>query len=70
MWEGHFSQIKTDKGRIELRSVGKQPIHLEAYQGDPRAPKLENHEIDKMLAMKLMELIQTEWTSPIVLTPK
>lgn len=58
--------MKAAKHQYELISLKKLSICLVATREGPRAPKFEQPEIDKLLAMDVIEPAQMELSSPIV----
>lgn len=56
MWDGHLGLIKAATRLIELTSIAERLIHLAPYLAGRRARReFEEYEIDKMLAMHVIE---------------
>lgn len=70
IWDGHLVQINTATHRIGLSSPGATPIHTVPYRAFPKAREAEREEINKLLAMKIIEHAQIEWPLPILSVPK
>ena len=69
MWDGHLGTIRHVKHRIELKE-GSSPVYQPPYRASPDGRKREKAEIDKMLALDVIEEAECEWASPIVFVPK
>lgn len=59
MRDEHFGWITVTKHLIELISSDKRPIHSEPYKAGCRAWESRKHEINRMLAMNVIELAQS-----------
>lgn len=70
MWDGREGTVRTVKHSLDLDPPEAKHIRSAPYRDGPRALHLDNEEIDKLKSMKLIELAQSEWASPIVLAPK
>lgn len=70
MWDGHLGRVNMDRHQIELNSAKEPPIHLAPYRASPRAQEFEKHEINKKLAMDVIDKDQTEPAALIVFTAK
>lgn len=79
IWDGHFASIwvgnrslvQEVQYQVKLRKSKGRPLRLALYPTRPKARKLENQEIDRMLViMDLIEIAQTECASPIEVVPK
>ena len=70
MWDGRLGTITAAKHRIDLDPVDSRPIHSAPYRAGPKAREFEKQEIQKMLAMNVIEPAQSEWAAPIVFAPK
>lgn len=69
MLDRHLGEIKAVRRLIEEISLKNSPIHSAPYGAAPCGREYENHEIDKMLAMDVIEQSQTKWGSPVVFVP-
>lgn len=66
IWDGHLRQINKGTSRVELFSPGARQIHAVPYGAGLKARGAERDEVDKMLAITIIEPAQTEWASQIV----
>lgn len=57
--------IQLARHRIELTLADTSPIHATLYPAGPKARELDRNQIEKMLELRVIELFQTEWASPI-----
>lgn len=55
---------------LETTAPVLRPINSALYRAGPKARKIKKTEIDKMLQMNDIEPAQSEWTSPILFSPK
>lgn len=67
MWDGHLESMKTVQHRIELEKSKNRPIHLARYRYRPKATEPDKRQIERMVAMDVIEPAQTEPGSLIVM---
>lgn len=65
MWDGHVSLIEPLQHRIELQHSKDFSLHSTPYRGTAKAREFETQELDRMLAMDMIEPPEAEWVSPI-----
>ena len=69
MWDGTLGEINTTVHRIELipetRAIAQAP-----YQAGLKAQEIQDAEVKKMLEAGVIESVQSEWASPVLLVPK
>lgn len=56
MLDRHLRGAKEAKHRMELAPGGEHPIHSEPYPASQSSREIEKHQIDKMLAMAVIDL--------------
>ena len=69
MWDGTLGEINTTVHRIELIPE-TLPIAQARYRAGPKAREIEDPEVKKMLEARVIEPVQSEWASPVLLVPK
>lgn len=69
MWAGYLGHITTATHLAELHPPSTRRIHSVAYQAGRKARDFVKNETENMLLMKVLEHTQTEWISPVALTP-
>jgi len=69
LWSGHLGSIKATERLIELKP-GYKPVRLNPHRMGPRTRELIKAQVDRMLKLEVIEPSQSEWASPVVLTPK
>lgn len=63
VWDGHLGWSSIAILRIELTSDDNRPIHAAPYRAGPKPQEFERSEIERMLAMTVIEPAQTEWAA-------
>lgn len=66
MWNNHLEEINIATDRSKLSSPQANPFHVLMNHNGLKAQGAETEESDKILAMKVIELAQTERASTIV----
>lgn len=69
MWGGKLGTVRVTEHRIELKP-GAKPVFAQPYRAGPKAGKIEQDEVDKMLKAGVIEPARSEFASPVVLVPK
>ena len=64
-----LGESNTALHRIELIPETR-PIAQAPYRAGPRARDIEYSDVRKMLEAGVIELVQSEWASPVLLVPK
>lgn len=70
MWDGRFGSIKVVPQQIELDKTDNRPSHSSSYRAVPKPREFEKQDVDRMLAMDVVQPVQTEWASTMVLVSK
>lgn len=70
MWDSQLGLTRAAKHRIELTFPDSHLIHSAPYWAGPKGRSFEKDEIDKMVALKVIESAQTKWPSPIMSSTK
>lgn len=70
MWDGHLRRINVAKHQVELISADAKPINSVPSRSGAKSGERENRKIDKLLSKGVIELSQTERTTPTVFAPK
>lgn len=70
MGDGHLGRMRGAKQCIELTSRNDGPIPWFLYRADFRARQFEKADINKRIAVKVIQPAQTEWVAPIILKTK
>lgn len=70
MWNGYFGKIITATHRYKLSSPDARPNRAVPDRAGSKARRAEKKEIDKMLALKVIEPAKAEHDSSILLAPK
>lgn len=70
MWDGHLGLFKAAQYKIDLSLFDEQPVHFAPCQAIPAADEVNDIGIAMMLELEVMELVQAEWTSPILFALK
>jgi len=66
---GHLGAINATEHRIELKP-GSKPVRLNPYRMGPRTRERIRTQVGRMLKLKVIEPVQSEWASPVILIPK
>lgn len=66
----HLGLISIAKHQTELTNGQGKPVHCAFYWGGPKARESNKAEIQKVLEMRVIESVETEWAVPILLAPK
>lgn len=69
MWDGHLGKIETMLYRLDLQDDAR-PMHAVPYRTGHKMSQFEEEEIYRMLAARVIEQANTEWTSPIAMVWK
>lgn len=69
MWSGHLGEIKGVADRIELKS-GTHPLRQTPYRACPKRYELIEEHVNKMISGGVIEPVQINWSSPIVIVLK
>jgi transposase InsO family protein len=67
MWDGHLGKIEAVQHHIVTDGP---PVASQPYRAGPTARQAIDTEIDRMIAMDVIEPCSGPWASPIVLIPK
>lgn len=70
MWDGYLGSIKPVKYLVELKRIDNKRKHLAPYRPARSQRELKKQMISRMLEMNIIEPIQTELASTIVLNPE
>lgn len=60
MWAGNYGLIKAVQPRIELTKKHGQRTHSAPYWADPKAREFKKQEVDRMLAMNVIQPAKTK----------
>lgn len=69
MWDENLGKIDTGAHRIVLAGLTR-PVHKVTYRAGTNMRRFEKREIDRMLEKGVIEPINTEWASTIVMVAK
>lgn len=69
MCSGHLGEINVLAHRIKLKP-GTRPPRQHPYSAGTLRRELIEENVNKMLAAKDIELVQSNWETPIVIEPK
>lgn len=61
---------KAGKPGVDLAPAVERPMHLAAYRASSRTREFEKHEIDKMLALEVIDQSKPERVAPIIFLPR
>lgn len=70
MLDGHLDLIETATRRIKSNLAEECAIHFTPHQANQRDLEFQNHEIDNILAMNVIQQPQKELPKPTVVAPK
>lgn len=70
MWDRYLGSIKAVQRGIEVDKTDTQPVHLGSNRKELKGREFEKQELYPVLAMDVIEHVQTEWALPIVFVPK
>lgn len=69
IWDRHLGRISMTNHGINLNPSDAARIHATPYPTGPRQRYLEKEETEQMPKVGVVELVTTEWASPIVFVP-
>lgn len=69
-WDGQPGSIKDVQHRIEPEKADNSQFYSASYCAEPKVRELDKQEKYLVLAMDVIESLQTEWTSWMVFVPK